>query len=318
VLGIVGTLVAIVTGMVALAGKVGSGHDAAAEASLPEYQQSIGEVCTAINGHEEDRAEEAKRLARRVARAKTTMAQRDAVQDATQKAVRNSEHDLAMLQGLNPPRSLVATAGRATAAWTRTLDRLRAYAHGLDVATSPAAVFAAVGRLAAARPAQQRDATAQRAALLKLGGGRCQLDEQPASGAVRVTWIGADGAEATKVSSRRGGGRATTTSDGGSGSPAGSTQHEGEDAGSAPAVAASDGGTDAPKRSADVSPTIRGPRSTPDASPGAGPESGSSDPADGPTSPDASPEQPVPPARTPNPPSDPATASPGDGGAPGG
>jgi len=251
ILTLVGTLVAIVTGMVALAGKVGSGHQAQAEASLPEYRQSVGEVCAAVNDHEDDRAENTAKVARRVARARTTLAQRDAVQDATQLVVRNGEHDLAMLQGLDAPRALTRTADTAAAAWTRTLDRLRDYVHRLDVATSPATVFAAAEHWSDAQLARHRDLTTQRAALVKLGGGRCRLDAEIATKAIRFTWID-PGAQGTRRSvtahskAPKGGGAGGSSPDGGTQTPAAAPPAGGS--------ASASTGTAAPPSSPDGSP----------------------------------------------------------------
>lgn len=184
----VGTLVAIITGMVALTGKIGSGH-AEAEDSLPEYQQKVGEVCDEVNDHEQDRAVNARLMAKRVARAQTTLEERNVVQDGTQQDILESEHDFALLDRLSVPRSLADTEGIAVAAWTRKLDRWREFVHGLDVATSTATVFAAADAWGAVGVARHRDDTTQRSALLELGGPRCRLDEPVKIKSIRLTWV---------------------------------------------------------------------------------------------------------------------------------
>jgi hypothetical protein len=177
-LATLGTIVGVGTGMVTLADEVVPKHSSSAQASLPQYQQSIATVCSEINRHEQERAEEAGRLARRLHMAKTTLAQRNALLESTLRSLRDGEHDLAMFDSLEVPRVLSATERKTTRAWNRNIDRVRDYAHHLDLASSSAKLDAAVDVLAGIRKPQQRDGTVLRTGLLRLGGGQCQLDPE--------------------------------------------------------------------------------------------------------------------------------------------
>jgi hypothetical protein len=177
-LATLGTIVGVGTGMFTLADEVAPKHAGSAQASLPQYQQSIAAVCGEINRHERDRAQEAGKLARRLRKAKTTLAQRNALLESTLRSLRNGEHDLAMFASLDAPQAL-RTAERTTAwAWSRNLERVRDYAHRLDLVSSRAKFYAAITTLAGIREPQQRDGTTLRTELLRLGGGQCKLDPE--------------------------------------------------------------------------------------------------------------------------------------------
>lgn len=185
-LAIVGTLVAIATGMFALAGQIAPRRSAVAEASLPQYHQSVSAVCATINDHDRDRGTDDAALRRRVAKTRSPLAARDAILESVQKVQRAGEHDLAMLVGLDAPGKLRPTVVATARAWQRTLTRLGKYAHRLDVATDDRDVGAAVDYIARLRTRMQRDITTERAGLIRLGGGQCQLDPLVVSRAVRL------------------------------------------------------------------------------------------------------------------------------------
>lgn len=187
-LAIVGTLVAIATGMVALAGKVAPGHSSVAEASLPQYRQSVGSVCAAINDHDRDHVRTNAVLRRQVKKARTPIAARDAILASVERVQRDSEHDLALLAGLDAPSALRGTVAATARRWRETLSRLAEYARRLDVAEDDRGVWAAVQYNARIGTRVDRDVTAQRWGLNRLGGGQCQLDPRRVTRAIRLTW----------------------------------------------------------------------------------------------------------------------------------
>jgi hypothetical protein len=193
VVAIAGTLVAIVTGMVALGSKVlpSGSHAAVADASLPQYHQSVGAVCASINEHERDRARDSIALRRRVAKAHGLSAQRDAVQESVQRTLNDGEHDLAMLRGYDAPAALRPTVRATVAAWERLLAPTRAYAHRLDVADTSGRApefLTAIRRYADARSRMAQDNTAERAGLHQLGGDSCRLDDEIVTRPVRIVF----------------------------------------------------------------------------------------------------------------------------------
>jgi hypothetical protein len=149
-------------------------------------------VCAAINAHDRERNEGDTVLRRRVAKVNSALDARDAIHEGVEKVQRNAEHDLAMFTGLEAPAALRATAASTTTIWQRTLNRLGAYAHRLDVAGSSQEVQAAVNFNARLRAAMSRDVTAERAGLIRLGGGVCQLDPPLVSRAIRIRGDGPD------------------------------------------------------------------------------------------------------------------------------
>ena len=170
------TVVGLATGMFTLRDELWPRESGRAEASLPAYQQSVGDVCGDLNAVERARVRDARRLARRLRSAGTAAAQRDAVLDSVRLTLAAGGHDLALFQGLDAPRAL-AQPHRATAtAWSRNLALLRGYAHRLDASRNRRQMLAAVETLSRSRPALGRDGIAVRAGLVRLGGGRCRLD----------------------------------------------------------------------------------------------------------------------------------------------
>lgn len=179
VLAIVGTLVAIATGMIALGNRVFPDHTNNAQASsVPEYQLKVGAICSSINRHDQDRSRETAAMSRRLKRARTTRAQRDALMTSTQRTMRNARDDLTQLAALPAPDQLVAIATRTTRTWQRNLDRVEEYVHRLDEAGTRPQLYAAVRRLASARAPIQRDLMTIRTGLRSLGGIQCGLDPE--------------------------------------------------------------------------------------------------------------------------------------------
>ena len=170
------TVVGIATGMFALRDQVFPRESGRAEASLPVYQESVGEVCSDVNEAERARVRDARRLARRLRVARTAVAQRDALLDSVRLGIAAGGHQLGLLEGLDAPPEL-AELHRATAtAWSRNIALLRVYAHRLDATRDRRQLLGAIEILSRSRPALGRNGVTVRAGLARLGGGRCRLD----------------------------------------------------------------------------------------------------------------------------------------------
>jgi serine/threonine protein kinase len=144
--------------------------------SVARYEQAVGAVCGAVNQSEVSRAANARRLATRLSRATTAVAQRNALLDSTNEILANAEYELARFRGLAVPRALIARERVTAAAWERIVGRLRGYAQGLDAAHSPHDLLATVNTLPAMRTALSHDGVTRSAGLTNLGGGRCTLN----------------------------------------------------------------------------------------------------------------------------------------------
>jgi hypothetical protein len=147
-----------------------------AQASLSFYEQSIDDICSATNQAERASAQSAKRLAARMPRARTVLAQRNALLDSATQTLASSEYRLGRFTGLDVPGALVNRARETAAAWRRIVARLRNYTERLDAVTSQHDLLAAVNMLPAMRTALARDGVTRTAGLTELGGGRCRLD----------------------------------------------------------------------------------------------------------------------------------------------
>jgi hypothetical protein len=172
----VSTVVAVATGMFTLRDQIFPENAGRAQASRGVYEQSVGHVCDAANEAERARARNARRLARRLKRARTTLAQRDAVLDSAKETVVSSEHRLADFRGLDVPGELVAREREVSDAWGRMVVRQRGYAERLDASANRRDLLAAAETLPAMRTALAHDRVTPAAGLAKLGGGHCELE----------------------------------------------------------------------------------------------------------------------------------------------
>jgi hypothetical protein len=181
ILALAGALVAVVTGMVALVRDVAPDHESSAGAAAPvmasaEYQRRVGDVCGTLNDDDLTHARDVRRLKRQLRADHTTVAQRDHLLQATYRTLHTAEAARTTFAALAAPSAGGEAVARATRAWDKTIERLRAYAHGLDAADRRADVVVAIHRLSDARPQFERDRTAYRTELARLGEGQCRLE----------------------------------------------------------------------------------------------------------------------------------------------
>ena len=176
VLGTISTVIAIATGMFGLRDAVVPREDATA--TDRDYARAIGDICDSINTADEAGAAEERRLAQRLARARTNVAQRDALLDAQRSILTSSQDGLAQLRSLRDaaPDPLVKTHQAAVAAWTRNVERVLDYVDRLSTVETRAQLISAVETLVAVRRAVSRDGVATRARLLRLGGADCEFN----------------------------------------------------------------------------------------------------------------------------------------------
>lgn len=174
------TVVAVATGMFTLRDQIfpenAGNAQGNAQASRDVYEQSVGRVCDAANEAERARARNARRLSNRLKRARTTLAQRNALLDSTNQVLASSEHRLAGFRGLDVPGALVTRERETAAAWGRMVTLLRGYAQRLDAVTNRRELAAVVKTLPAMRTALARSGVTRDAGLTQLGGGHCELD----------------------------------------------------------------------------------------------------------------------------------------------
>jgi len=177
ILATMSTVVALATGMFTLRDHIfPQESDLAAAISVPAYQQEVGEVCDEINVNDRRRARDDKAIRKELHRAKTTLAQRNALLDGVRRSSARSGHALATLSGLATPDELAAVQRDTEVVWNRNLARVRGYSMELDRAGTRRRMLAAVDHLAAMRPALARDGDRLRAGLERLGADRCDLE----------------------------------------------------------------------------------------------------------------------------------------------
>jgi hypothetical protein len=175
-LGTLSTVVGIATGMFTLRDQVFPGQSGNAQASLPQYQQSVGEICDHLNRAERARARDARSLARQLPHARTTDGQRRIIMDGARKSLGRSAHEVALFQGLLVPPKMSARHHATAAAWNRNIERIRTYIERLDRVVTRRELYAAINVLADMRSALGKDGVTVQAGLNNLGGGRCHLD----------------------------------------------------------------------------------------------------------------------------------------------
>jgi hypothetical protein len=170
------TVLAVATGMFTLRDQIFPAEGADAEASVSLFQQGVGDTCEELNAADRKRSEDVRRLAARLPRARTTLAQRNALLDSTNRVVARSEHALASFRGLDTPRSLAARARRTGMAWDRAVASMRAYSRALDGVQDRQDLLATIRTLPAMRVSLARDIVTRGSGLTRLAGGRCRLD----------------------------------------------------------------------------------------------------------------------------------------------
>ena len=148
----------------------------AAAVSVPTYQRDIGGVCDELNDNDSFQARDEKAIEKRLERAKTTIAQRNALVDGVRRTASRSAHALAAFNALEPPAALAAVRHDTEKAWNRHLARLRDYAMTLDRASTRAQLVAALNHLVTLRPAHARDSDKLRSGLERLGDASCDLE----------------------------------------------------------------------------------------------------------------------------------------------
>jgi hypothetical protein len=147
-----------------------------ATASLTEYQVEVGGICDDVNAAERSRAREVRGLGPRLKRAATTVRQRNLLLDGVNRSIARGVDESSHLAGLAVPEELGRSHAATVDAWQRNVDRVRAYAHRLDIAETRRRLEAAVAYLATIRGALSRDGTVLRAGLVRLGGDSCRLN----------------------------------------------------------------------------------------------------------------------------------------------
>ena len=176
------TVVGIATGMFTLRDQVFPREAGSAQAgggqvmSLEAYQEQVGRSCDELNSNDRRRARQTKTIDKQLRRARTTIAQRNALLDGQRQEIARSGHALARFTALETPKGLVATRRATEAAWNRNLDRLRAYALRLDRVGTRNDLFAATRYLASLRAPLAKDGVKLMAGLERLGKASCDLN----------------------------------------------------------------------------------------------------------------------------------------------
>lgn len=175
-LGTISTVVAIATGMFTLRDQIFPSDAGTAAASTSAYQTSVGEICMGLNQANSALAPNAGNLAKRLASAKTPLAQRDAVLDSWNVVLNSSQYELGLFEGLDVPSALDTRERTTAAAWNRIVARLRGFTSQLDAVSGDERLMAVVLTLPAMERANAADVVARTAGLTELGGGRCELN----------------------------------------------------------------------------------------------------------------------------------------------
>jgi hypothetical protein len=144
--------------------------------SAPAYEHEVGRVCDEVNANDRRRVREDRTIKRTLRRARTTMAQRNALLDGVRRAAARSGHTFSTFAALEPPRAYMATQRDTKAAWTRNLGRQRAYAEALDRAADRRELRRAIDLLSRLRAPLARDGDLVRTGLRRLGAENCDLE----------------------------------------------------------------------------------------------------------------------------------------------
>jgi hypothetical protein len=171
------TVVGVATGMFTLRDQVFPQESGTAGAiSENAYRADVGEICDELNDADRARRRDDRRLGKELEKARTTLAQRDALLDAARRSSARSSHALAGFAALRPPATDRATHRSTAGVWTQNVERLDAYVARLDQADGRKGLMVAVRRLAHDRPAFARDGRQVNTGLKRLGENRCVID----------------------------------------------------------------------------------------------------------------------------------------------
>lgn len=170
------TVVGLATGMFTLRDEIFPNESGRAEASVPDFQRSVGQICEGLNLAARVQARDTRRLGVLLGKASTTLAQRNLLLDSVRRSLARSNHQLSTLRGLAVPRPLTAMHRATVATWTGNAERVLSHAQRLDEATTRRQLEAAIRVLAEDRPAIARDGIAIHAGLMRLGGRECRFD----------------------------------------------------------------------------------------------------------------------------------------------
>ena len=171
-----GTVAGVVVGMLLISGDAPRSEDSAALAVSPStYRAQIVKVCQRVNASELARRRDATVLSRKLRRARTTAAQRDAILVATRASISRGGSNLAALRSLEPPDASRALHASTAQVWDRSLDRSRQFSVRLDASTNRPELLRAIAPLTQARAANQEDAVELVAGLQRLGGSQCSI-----------------------------------------------------------------------------------------------------------------------------------------------
>ncbi|HWT92879.1 MAG TPA: hypothetical protein VN238_07770 [Solirubrobacteraceae bacterium] len=178
------TVVGLATGVITLGDEIfpgggGEGDEAAVvggPANGTGYREAVGAVCDAVNEDDEARADQDRDTDRRLDRATTFGAQRDALVDGNHAITTRTSATLARFAQLTPPRNAQILHQRAERRWQRTVERLRDEGTAFEDAQTTADLKAALQRLGGAAPGAEADRRAWRDALTTLGGDACELE----------------------------------------------------------------------------------------------------------------------------------------------
>jgi hypothetical protein len=170
------TMVGVATGMFTLRDEIFPNESGTAEASVPDFQRSVGQICEELNSAARVQARDTRRVGVLLRKASTTLAQRNVLLDSVRRSLARSNQQLSTLRGLEAPKSLTAMHRATVATWSGNVERVLSYAQRLDQAGTRRQLRAAINRLAEDRPAIARDGITLHAGMLRLAGRECRFD----------------------------------------------------------------------------------------------------------------------------------------------
>jgi hypothetical protein len=173
-------LAAIVLVVLVAGGGQDGGGSIPAGATLVEYQQQVGEVCTELNRTNRETARRTRPYQRRLNRADDLTALRDVIVEETQQRIGTAGSMRAHLLGLEPPDDETTARQRATArAWQANVAAFQAYRDGLKDVGSYRELVRTVRSFDSRRTSVERTSADIRAGLQRLGGPACDLKTPP-------------------------------------------------------------------------------------------------------------------------------------------
>jgi hypothetical protein len=171
------TTVGLATGMFTLRDAIFPNESGRAEASVQDFQRSVGEICQDLNSAARVQARDTRRVGVLLRAASTTLAQRNVLLDGVRRSLARSNLQLSRLRGLEAPKPLAATHRATVTAWSRNVERVLSYAQRLDEVATRRQLGAAIKVLADDRPAIARDGITLHAGLMRLGVRECRFDD---------------------------------------------------------------------------------------------------------------------------------------------